>query len=196
MTFQERLGNLNIQKNPNGTKTEPEFYREADSQWQRVFLSPFTIFFANDHYVNGKANCNTWEGQYSINGNEIEFKDMSSTEAACPYSDKYQSLLLNAKTINYTADSVYIESEINNEKYTLVFYHYIPQIENTIPRTAWRFSSWSEDGGVTFNGGYIENGNFVDIQEHKWTLNFDNGIATGVARCENFETIYTIDAVN
>lgn len=98
---------LKYTKNPNGTKTEPEFYREADSQWQRVFLSPFTIFFANDHYVNGKANCNTWEGQYSINGNEIEFKDMSSTEAACPYSDKYQSLLLNAKTINYTADSIY-----------------------------------------------------------------------------------------
>jgi len=187
---------LKYTKNPNGTTTEPEFYREADSQWKRVILDPFTINFNSDNTVNGKSNCNTWDGKYIINGNNIEFTELSSTEAACAYSDKFQSLLINSTIITYTADSVYIQSEINNEKYKMVFFYFNPQIENNIPRTAWRLSAWSEDGGLTYNGGYNDNGTFVDLMAHYWTLNFNNGIAFGGARCENFETIYTLDLKN
>ncbi len=187
---------LKYTKNPDGSTTDPEFYMDADSQWQRVVLDPFTINFNENNTANGKSNCNTWNGKYSINGNDIEFTELSNTEAACPYSDKFYFLLYNSNKITYTADSVYIQSELQNKKYTLVFYDFNPQIENKIPKSAWKLESWSEDGGLTYQGGYYDNGTFVDFVEHNWTMKFNNGTVDINARCESFETNYTLDLSN
>lgn len=194
--FRNKTWKLKYTKNPNGSITDPEFYREADSQWNRVFLEPFTINFREDNTVNGMSNCNNWGAIFYINNDSISIFEMFSTEAACPYSDKYQTLLVNAIKISYSLDSLYIQSIINEEVYTLVYYYFNPQVENIIPRSAWRLSDYSEDGGVIYSSGFNDNGNEIYFVEHDFSLMFDNGFVTGNAKCEYIESLYTLDLFN
>lgn len=182
----------------NGNIINPNKYNGQGTNGQEIDLDPFTIQFKDDYSFSGHSNCNNYGGEFSLSGSELSILELWSTEAACPLSDFYQTLLRNAVSIDYSAQKyITITSEYNGKQYILNYFHFIPELDNLLEGSEWIFESYSTDGGITFEDYYIdENGEKRYYGESLITLNFANGSAFGTAVCEDYSTIYTTNPSN
>jgi heat shock protein HslJ len=65
-------------------------------------FSIFSLNFADDEHIGGLSGCNTFGGEYELDGKELEIEVQVSTEMACKFSGDYQYLL--NQSYKYTAD--------------------------------------------------------------------------------------------
>lgn len=176
-----------------GEVVDPNFYRRADSQWQRVDLEPFTIRFDENNKLSGLSNCNNYNGDYEINNSELKINNLSFTEVACPFSDLYHTLLIYAVKIDYSdPDRLIIYSKINNDNYVLNYQKFNPEEKYDLKNTRWKFIAWSDNGGEEFNQGTFINNNGDEeyFSQSQFYIVFGKDKAQGNANCETFVTNY------
>ncbi len=86
------------------------------TEWQLLYIRkstpitdrPITISF-EDGQVNGSSGCNSYFGEYKINGNEISFGPLASTEMACLdpegiMDQEYEYLTFLSEVVTYSIE--------------------------------------------------------------------------------------------
>lgn len=74
-----------------------------------------TLNFGSDGRVSGNASCNSYGGDYSVDGSSITFGRMMSTRKACPgtimaQESAFFGVLENASSINFLDDGALVIS--------------------------------------------------------------------------------------
>lgn len=179
-----------------GEAVDPNFYRQKDSQWQRVDLEPLTIRFDENNKISGQSNCNNFSGDYIIDKSELTINNLSFTEVSCPFSDLYHTLLIYAIKIDYSnPDRLIIYSKINDDNYVLNYQRYNPEVKYDLENTRWKFLAWSDNGEEEFNNSTFinQNGDEVYFSESQFYIVFGENTVQGNINCETFATNYNYD---
>lgn len=80
-----------------------------------VDIARATLNFGEDGRVSGSASCNSYGGDYSVDGSSIKFGRMISTRKACPgaimaQESAFFSVLENASSIKFSDDGALVIS--------------------------------------------------------------------------------------
>lgn len=100
-----------------------------DTNWQLLYIRksapiagrPITIAF-KDGQVNGSSGCNSYFGEYTVNGNEISFGPLASTEMACmdpegimQQEQEYLHFLSEVVTFEMKGDQLVLKKAVQDQ---------------------------------------------------------------------------------
>ena len=99
------------------------------TEWQLIYIRKsapiagraITISFENGQ-VHGSSGCNSYFGEYKINGNEISFGPLASTEMACMdpegimnQEQEYLTFLSEVVTFSVEGDQLFLKKEVQDQ---------------------------------------------------------------------------------
>jgi heat shock protein HslJ len=89
-----------------------EFLENNDTTTAPDMPGNYTLEFLPDGGLNVQADCNSANGTYTVNGNQLDMEILTTTLAACPpesLSDEFLQLLNDAVAYIRQADFLYID---------------------------------------------------------------------------------------
>lgn len=157
-----------------------EFPNEENNQIPKDIKSA-TIAFEKSGKVSGVAFCNNYQGTYVIDGNNISFGPVATTQKACTgqsmtFETKYLTSLSNTTKYKIENDNLYL----NNDKgKTLLLFKLRPEV--SIENTDWNVVGYNNGPGVT-----------TLIIGTEITANFSDGKVSGTTGCNTYNAAYAL----
>ena len=164
-----------------GKLWQMQSYRGADGKMVNSLPDVKTTAEFSNGQVSGKAACNTYNGSYEVDGNQINFGLMMSTMMACPQEimdqeTGYLGGLEQAATFEVAKDSLKM-FDANGE----IVLEFTPIEPASLTGTNWQLTSYNNGKG----------GMQSLVIGSEITANFsDDGRMSGSAGCNNYNASY------
>lgn len=154
----------------------------------------FNLFIKSDTEVSGRAGCNTYGGEYSLNKDTITIKNIFSTEVGCPYYSEYLAILSESTTYNSNGETLIINTSYSNVR-SIVFERITEDVEEfPLENTEWVLRNVHYTNGEIVPIGKILGDDSENDAFNRFVLQFkEDNIVKGFAGCNTYGGTYKVE---